>query len=116
MSGSNPQGWWVASSVTQENIAKLREVGYLTTDIKHRLPAPGQVIPTPEPNESIVFVSHFLRGLGFTLDPFVRGLMFYYGLDFHDLAPDAILHISSFIVVREAFLHIERTTMSPRGG
>ena len=32
--------------------------------------------------------------------------MFYYGLDFHDLAPDSILHISSFIIVCEAFLHI----------
>ena len=63
-------------------------------EIPHRLPAQGQVIPTPEPNESVVFVSHFLRGLGFTLDPFVRGLMFYYGLDFHDLAPDSILRIS----------------------
>ena len=96
----------MASLVTEEDIAKLREVGYLTADTKHRLPAPGQVIPTPEPHESVVFVSHFLRGLGFTLDPSVRGLMFYYGLYFHDLAPDAILHISSFIVVCEAFLHI----------
>ena len=32
--------------------------------------------------------------------------MFYYGLDFHDLAPDSILHISSFIVVCEALLRI----------
>ena len=32
--------------------------------------------------------------------------MFYYGLDFHDLAPDSLLHISSFIVVCEAFLCI----------
>ena len=32
--------------------------------------------------------------------------MFYYGLEFHDLAPESILHISSFIVVCEAFLHI----------
>ena len=104
MSGSNLQGRWMVSSVTEEDIAKLREVRYLTADIKHRLPAPGQVIPTPEPNESVVFVSHFLRGLGFTLDPFVRGLMFYYGLDFHDLAPDSFLHISSFIIMCEAFL------------
>ena len=94
------------SSVTKEDIKKLREARYLTAEISHRLPARGQVIPTPEPNESVVFVSHFLRGLGFSLDPFVRGLMFYYGLDFHDLAPDSILHISSFIVVCEAFLCI----------
>ena len=106
MSESNPQGGWVASSIQKEDIAKLREVGYLTADIKHMLPALGQVIPTPEPNESVVFVSHFLRGLGLTLDPFARGLMFYYGLDFHDLAPDAILLISSFIVVCEPFLHV----------
>ena len=72
---------------------KLREVEYLTADIQHMLPSPGQVIPTPEPNESVIFVSHFLRGLGLTLDPFVRGLMFYYGLDFHDLAPDSFLLI-----------------------
>ena len=32
--------------------------------------------------------------------------MFYYGLYFHDLAPDSVLHISSFIVVCEAFLRI----------
>jgi len=96
----------MASSITEEDIAKLREAGYLTADVKNMLPAPEQVIPTPEPNESVVFVSHFLRGLGLTLDPFVRGLMFYYGLDFHDLAPDSILHILSFIVVCEAFLHI----------
>ena len=69
MSGSNPQGWWVASSIQEEDIARLTEVGYLTTNIQHRLPAPGQVIPTPEPNESVVFVPHFLRGLGLTLDP-----------------------------------------------
>ena len=96
----------MASSVTKEDVKKLREARYLTAEIPHRLPAPGQVIPTPEPNESVVFVSHFLRGLGFSLDPFVRGLMFYYGLDFHDLAPDSILHTSSFIVVCEAFLRI----------
>ena len=30
--------------------------------------------------------------------------MFYYGLEFHDLALESILHISSFVC--EAFLHI----------
>ena len=70
----------------EEDIKKLREARYLTSEISHRLPARGQVIPTPEPKESVVFVPHFLRGLGLPLDPFVRGPMFYYGLDFHDLA------------------------------
>ena len=60
MSGSNLQGWWMASFVTEEDIKKLREARYLTAEILHRLPAQGQVIPTPEPNESVVFISHFL--------------------------------------------------------
>ena len=32
--------------------------------------------------------------------------MLYYGLDFHDLAPNFILNISAFIVVCEAFLRV----------
>ena len=50
-------------------------------DITHRLLAKDKVIPTPEPGERVVFITHFLRGLGFPLHPFVWGLMFYYGLE-----------------------------------
>ena len=102
MSGSSLQGRWMPSSITEEDINKLREARYLTAEVSHRLPARGQIVPTPEPNKNVVFASHFLRGLGLTLDPFGRGLMFYYGLDFHDLAPESFLHISTFIVVCEA--------------
>ena len=82
----------MASSVMEENIRKSREAGYLAADIAHRLPHVGQIIPTPKPHERIVFLTHFVCGLGFPLHPFVRGLMFYYGLDFHDLAPNFILN------------------------
>ena len=82
MSGSDLQG-----QLTEEDVLKLREAKFLTAEISHRLPAQRQVIPNPQPGESVVFVSHFLRGLGFPMDPFVRGLLFYYGLEFHDLAP-----------------------------
>ena len=97
----------MASSITEGHIQKLRSAGYLSSDIAHRLPDEGELIPTPRPHERVVFLTHFLRGLGFPLHPFVRGLMFYYGLDFHDLAPNFILNISAFIVVCEAFLCIQ---------
>ena len=77
----------MASSIKEKDIKKLREAGYLAKEIAHRLPAKGQIVPTPEPHERVVFIPHFVRGLGFPLHPFVHGLMFYYGLDFHDLAP-----------------------------
>ena len=53
-----------------------------------------------------MFLTHFIRGLGFPLHLFVRGLMYYYGLNFHDLAPNSILNILAFIVICEAFLRI----------
>ena len=59
----------------EKNIASLRAAGYLATDIVHRLPDGGQVIPTPGPHERVVFLAHFVRGLGFPLHPFVCGLM-----------------------------------------
>ena len=97
----------MVSSITDGDIKKLRRAGYLPDDIGHRLPDEGQLIPTPRPHERVVFLTHFLRGLGFPLHPFVWGLMFYYGLDFHDLAPNFILNISAFIIVCEAFLRIK---------
>ena len=97
----------MVSSVTEGDVNKLRRAGYLPDDIAHRLPDEGQLNPSPEPHERVVFLTHFLRGLGFPLHPFVRGLVFYYGLDFHDLAPNFILNISAFIVVCEVFLRIK---------
>ena len=99
MSGSGAQGKWMASSVTEEHIKELRKAGYLAKEIARRLPAKKQIIPMPKPNERVVFIPQFLRGLGSPLHPFVRELMYYYGLDFHDLAPNSFLNISAFIVV-----------------
>ena len=97
----------MASTVKEGHIMKLWAAGYLAADIAHHVPDAGQVIPTPGPHERVVFVAHFIRGLGLPLHTFVCGLMFYYGLDFHDLALNFVLNISAFIVVCEAFLHIK---------
>src|SRR3954470_4523513 len=76
MSGAG--GKWMVSSVMEAQVKKLRKAGYLSKDIPHRLPEEGQLLPTPRPHERVVFLPHFLCGLGFPLHPFVRGLMFYY--------------------------------------
>ena len=67
----------MASSITEGHIKRPRKAGYLYGNIAHRLPDEGQLIPTPGTHERVVFLTHFLRGLGFPLHPFVRGLMFY---------------------------------------
>ena len=49
MARSGFQGKWMASAVKEKDITKLREAGYLAKEIAHRLPADGQIVPTPEP-------------------------------------------------------------------
>ena len=43
MSGSDLQGRWMPSSVTEEDVLKLRDARYLTGEILHRLPAQRHV-------------------------------------------------------------------------
>ena len=100
----------MASSVQEKDIKKLWAAGYLAKKIGHHLPTAGHIVPTREPHERVVFLPHFVRRLGFPLHPFVRGIMYYYGIDFHDLSPKSFLNISTFIVVCEAFLRIRRTS------
>ena len=71
MSGAG--GKWMVSSVTEENIKKLRGAGYLAANIAHQLSNAGQIVPMPEPHERVVFLTHLLCGLRFPLHPFVRG-------------------------------------------
>ena len=97
----------MASSVKVKDITTLWAAGYLAKEIAHHLPPQGQIVPMPELNERVVSIPHFFRGLGFPLHPFIRRLMYYYGIDFHDLSPNSFLNISAFIVVCEAFLHIQ---------
>jgi hypothetical protein len=100
-------GKWEVSTVTDKDIRELKDAGYIPANIFHRAAEEGQAIPTPKQGERVVFVPHFIRGLSFPLHPFVRGLMFFYGLDFHDLPPNSFMHISAFIIVCEAFLRVE---------
>ena len=96
----------MASTVQEKDIKKLPGAGYLAQKIGHFLPPAGQVVPSPESHKRVVFLPHFVRGLGFPLHPFVWGVMYYYRIDFHGLSPNSFLNISTFIVVCEAFLCI----------
>jgi hypothetical protein len=82
--------------------AGLRECpggGLVTLAVRALAPAPS--------NEEIVSFTNFHRlGLGLPLHPFVRGLLFFYGLCLHDLTSEGILHIATITMLCEAFLGI----------
>jgi hypothetical protein len=54
-----------------------------------------------------MFLTFLLRGLSFPAHEFLRGLLFVYGVQLHQLTPNSILHIACFITLCESFLGIE---------
>ena len=53
------------------------------------------------------FVPYLLRGVGFPIHPFLRGLLEYYGLQLHNFTPASILHIAGYVTLCELFLGCE---------
>ena len=48
-----------------------------------------------------------LWDLGFSIHPFLRGLLEFYGIELHHLTPGSILHISGYVALCEMFLGCE---------
>ena len=57
--------------------------------------------------ERVCLVPYLLRGLGFPIHPFLRGLLEFYGLQLHNLTPASILHIAGYVALCELFLGCE---------
>ena len=63
--------------------------------------------PSPSKGERVCLVPYLLRGLGFPIHPFLRGLLEFYGLQLHNLTPSSILHITGYVSLCELFLGYE---------
>jgi hypothetical protein len=54
-----------------------------------------------------MFLSFLLHGLSFPAHEFLRGLLYVYGVQLHQLTPNSILRIAWFVTLYESFLGIE---------
>ena len=63
--------------------------------------------PHPSKGERVCLVPYLIRGLGFPIHPFLRGLLEFYGLQLHNLTPASVLHIAGFVALCELFLGVE---------
>ena len=85
-----PDGDWVKSSVKKADLEALRAQGLLPPADKATVRTPGkEVFPAPREGECVCFVDFLPRGFGFPLHDFVRGLLYAYGIQIHDLTPIA---------------------------
>ena len=81
-----PDGDWQKSSVKKADLEVLRTQGLLPPTDQARVRVPGkEVYPAPREGERVCFVDFLPRGFGFPLHDFVRGLLYAYGVQIHDL-------------------------------
>jgi hypothetical protein len=64
-------------------------------------------IPKPRVGFWVMLFAYLLRGLSLPAHEFLRGLLFIYGVQLHQLTPNSILHIACFITLCKSFLGID---------
>ncbi|KAK1611789.1 hypothetical protein QYE76_035462 [Lolium multiflorum] len=97
---------WERSKISTQDINLLKKLGISKKPKALCFPS-EESYPTPPMEYRVSFVDHLIRGLSAPIHPFLRGLLFIYGLQLHHLTPNSILHISIFITLCEAFLGVQ---------
>jgi hypothetical protein len=104
--GTNVATSWVPSSFTQKELDKARANGLVSNDDEIIFPS-AERIPKPRDGFWVMLFAYLLRGLSLPAHEFLRGLLFVYGVQLHQLTPNSILHITCFITLCESFLGID---------
>jgi hypothetical protein len=97
---------WVRSAITQKEVEKAKTDGLISSSDSIKFPSTEQ-IPQPPSGYRVMFLAFLFRGLSLPAHEFLRGLLFVYGVQLHQLTPNSILHIACFVTLCESFLGIE---------
>ncbi|KAE8775638.1 hypothetical protein D1007_51808 [Hordeum vulgare] len=105
---SPSNGAWLASEICDGHIEELRHRQMLppASLLMVRIPD-AETAPTPREGEIVVFDEHFYSGFGFPASTFFSNWLTFFCLQSHHVPSNAILQLSSFIVLWEDFLEIE---------
>jgi hypothetical protein len=103
---TNASTSWVPSEFKQTDLTKAQADGLITDGDQVIFPSTER-IPKPPSGFRVMFLAFLLRGLSFPAHEFLRGLLFVYGVQLHQLTPTSILHIACFGTLCESFLGIE---------
>ena len=87
-------GAWDRSKFKGSDLLKLTKEGYFPKDFEDvRVPG-AETTPAPPPGFRVTFLAFLLRGLSLPAHEFLRGLLFIYGVQLHDLTPNSVLQIA----------------------
>ncbi|KAK1551482.1 hypothetical protein QYE76_017718 [Lolium multiflorum] len=96
---------WERSKVSNQDVNLLKRLGLMKKENAIRFPK-EESYPNPPMEYRVSFVDHLIRGLSAPIHDFLRGLLFVYGIQLHQLTPNSILHVSIFITLCECFLGV----------
>src|SRR5438105_5060946 len=103
----NPEEVWMKSTMMEGELEKMVEDQVLPVkELIGWCAANGELFPTADTEEIVVFTSFFYRGFSLPSSSFFRGLLRFYGIELVNLNPNSILQISAFIHFCEAFLDV----------
>jgi hypothetical protein len=102
-----PKGSWEGSWVKEKQIELLRRGRVLpSADLVGCRPAGGELVPAPEPGETVVFYDHFPRGFALPSSSFMRQFLDHFHLQPHHIGANAMMVLSAFATLCEANLGI----------
>jgi hypothetical protein len=105
----NPNKEWKKSKAKTEDLLALVKTGFLREkEVDMWRAAAGDPYPMEKnPDEIPIFARFVERGLALPASNFFKGLLDYYGIEYLNLNPNGIFHVSFFIHFCKAFLGIK---------
>jgi hypothetical protein len=105
----NPNKEWKKSKVKTEDLLALVNSSFLLEkEVDMWRAAAGDPYPMEKnPDEIPMFARFVERGLALPASDFFKGLLDYYGIEYLNLTPNGIFHVSVFVHFCEEFLGIK---------
>ncbi|KAK1667652.1 hypothetical protein QYE76_055811 [Lolium multiflorum] len=85
---------WERSKISNQDVNMLKRLGLMKKEDAIRFPS--ESYPNPPMEYRVSFVDHLIRGLSAPIHDFLRGLLFVYGIQLHQLTP-ILSSISPFL-------------------
>jgi hypothetical protein len=102
---TNASTSWVPLEFGQTYLTKAQKDGFIAKGDQVIFPSIER-IPKPPSGYRVMFLAFLLRRLSLPTHEFLHGLLFVYGVQLHQLTPNSILHIASYITLCESFLGV----------
>ena len=99
------KGLRIPAAIDEVKLQEMEDEGLLSQNQWQC--ARGHLLPAPENDERILFTTHVDRGLSFPPSEFFLEVLNYYQVQLHNLPPNSVLEICSFVALSEGYLRIK---------